>query len=93
MLTDGTIIAVKKSKVVDAGRVEQFVNEVIILSEINHRNVVRLLGFCLESEVPLLVYEFVHLTMNFVLGTIIGRTYTELFDFHAPIVYLSSTHL
>ncbi|XP_048127797.1 wall-associated receptor kinase-like 1 [Rhodamnia argentea] len=60
MLIDGTIIAVKnKSKVVDAGRVEQFVNEVVILSEINHRNVVKLLGFCPESEAPLLVYEYV----------------------------------
>ncbi|XP_039171055.1 wall-associated receptor kinase-like 5 [Eucalyptus grandis] len=59
MLIDGTIIVVKKSNVIDARQVEQFVNEIVILSEINHRNVVKLLGFCLESEVPLLVYEFV----------------------------------
>ncbi|KAF8018905.1 hypothetical protein BT93_H3716 [Corymbia citriodora subsp. variegata] len=59
MLLDGTIIAVKKSKVIDIGQVEQFVNEIVILSKINHRNVVKLLGFCFESEVPLLIYEFV----------------------------------
>ncbi|MCO5575644.1 hypothetical protein L7F22_029446 [Adiantum nelumboides] len=57
VLGDGRVVAIKKSnKGVDP---TQLLNELEIMMQINHKNIVRFLGCCLETEEPLLVYEYV----------------------------------
>ena len=58
MLSDGRIIAIKKCNTVQEGTIEQFMR-FLFFSKVNHRNVVKLIGCCLETEVPLMVYEFI----------------------------------
>ncbi|VAI18884.1 unnamed protein product [Triticum turgidum subsp. durum] len=59
LLKSNVEVAVKRCMTIDEQHKKEFGKEMLILAQVNHRNVVKLLGCCLEVEVPMLVYEFV----------------------------------
>ena len=57
-LETGKLVAIKKEIISRDGDNKDFFNEVIILTQIRHKHIVKLLGCCLETKTPLLVFEY-----------------------------------
>ena len=57
-LPDGTIIAVKQLSSKSCQGNREFVNEIGMISGLNHPNLVKLYGCCVEKDQLLLVYEY-----------------------------------
>jgi hypothetical protein len=73
-LPDGTVVAVKSFIKVDAERIEEFTEEVLIQLKMDHPNILKLMGCCLQLDVPMLVYDSMSLQPMEASGTFFTAT-------------------
>ena len=71
LLSDGTLIAVKQLSSKSKQGNREFVNEIGMISALQHPNLVKLYGCCIEGNQLLLVYEY--MANNSLAHTLFGK--------------------
>lgn len=59
VLSNGNVVAIKQLFVKTKQSIDDFSNEIVLITGMKHRNLVNLKGCCLRENSKILVYEYV----------------------------------